>query len=54
MKLDTTKSIKFLLFGLAMAISVNVITEEKLPFEQLLMVAFVASFIYAVNDFYIE
>lgn len=47
----TAKSVNYLLFGLAIAISVNFVTDEKVSFEKLVMIAVLASFIYATTDY---
>lgn len=46
-----SKSTKYLLFGLAIAISVNVICDEKLTFDQIIMICISSSFIYSMTEY---
>lgn len=45
-----SKSTNYLLFGLAIALAVNVICEEKLTFEQIIMICIASSLIYSIAD----
>lgn len=51
LKSITANSVEYLLFGLAISLAVNFVTNEKLPYEQLVMIAVLASLIYATTDF---
>lgn len=47
----TKNSVNYLLFGLAIAIAVNFVTDEKLSYEKLIMIAILSSLIYATTEY---
>lgn len=42
---------KYFLFGLAISIAVNTVTDDILPFDKLLMIAIVSSLIYSITEY---